>query len=172
VVTSVTSEPVATERTFVADDEVHRDLDADTEALPSITLEIFDGNVPAVTDTSECLCMVEGRVYAFGAPQFETLDEVVKLLEICVEKYAAPEFPHDSVTMFVSLRSIGRVVPFARVDARVDNSHAYATLHFEDGSQQSVRRIPLEASDDVMMLIHRILLRARSESTNPWAAAQ
>ncbi len=59
MVTRVTSEPVATERTFVAGDEGPRDLDVDTEALPSIALEIFDGNVPAVTDTSERLCTVE-----------------------------------------------------------------------------------------------------------------
>ncbi|BCQ22336.1 hypothetical protein NK8_04450 [Caballeronia sp. NK8] len=149
---------------------VEGDLDAsvvDDEARPSqaIIIDIFDGQVPDDTDGSKRLCSLEGGVHKFVEPRLETLQQVAKLLEISFEKYAMPTLSGDAIA-FVSVRAVDGVVPFARIDGRVDNGYRYASLQFADGSSQTSRPEVVSPHDDVTVLIHRIVAHAQTRASN------
>ena len=135
-------------------------VDDEMEPSSAVIIDIFDGQVPDDTDASKRLCRLEGGVVG---PRLETLQEVSKLLEISIEKYAVPTLSDESITAFVSVRSMDKVVPFARIDGWVDNGYLDATMHFADGSAQTIRRAAVASEADVMMLIYRIVLLAQRE---------
>ncbi|SAK91453.1 hypothetical protein AWB78_04924 [Caballeronia calidae] len=149
----------------VDDNSQTSDVDDEMGPFPTIIVDISDGKVLDDTDASKRLCSLEGGVQVFDRPRLETLDEVAKLLEISIEKYAVPTLSDESMTVFVLVCSTEKAVPFARFDVNVDNGQAYATLHCDDGFRQSVKRVAVHPYDDVLTLIHRIMLCARSEPT-------
>ncbi|KXV15625.1 hypothetical protein CR51_02130 [Caballeronia megalochromosomata] len=142
------------------------DVDDEMGPSPVIIIDIFDGKVPDDTDASRRLCSLEGGVHMFVGPRLETLQQVAKLLEICVEKYAVPTLSGDAITAFVSLRTADGVIPFARIDGRVDNGYLYASLQFADVSSQTSRPEAVTAHDDVTVLIHRIVAHAQTQASN------
>jgi hypothetical protein len=87
------------------------DVDDEVAQTPAIIVDIFDGNELDDTDASKRLCRLKGGVEVLGKPRMETLEEVAKLLEISIEKYAVPTLSGESTTAFVSLRAMDGVSP-------------------------------------------------------------
>ncbi|MDR5765898.1 MULTISPECIES: hypothetical protein [unclassified Caballeronia] len=150
---------------------VEGDLDAsnvDDEMgpLPAIIVDIFDGQVPDDTNTSRRICSLEGGLRVVSGPRLDTLQEGARLLEISIERYAVPTLSGDAITAFVSIRAMDGVVPFMRIDGRVDDGYLYANIQFADGSEQSIQRAAVISHDDVTVLIHRIVAHAQTQAPN------
>jgi hypothetical protein len=120
----------------------------------------YDGDLAALTH----LCDIEGSVVPEDRPPFSPLEETLRVLEMCADKYSTPRPADDRFTVFIG-RKTGRteLEPLVRLDVCARNGYASASVLSTNGPRWDTERVRYAADDDVVTIVGKILKGLRND---------
>ncbi|WP_207001338.1 hypothetical protein [Trinickia mobilis] len=129
------------------------------------TIAMYDVECDGDLTTLTHFRHVENSALPCDRPLFSTLEEPLKVLEMCVEKWSTP-CPSDCMTVFIgrSGRAGAEVEPLARFDVTARNGLACASVMREDGPAVNtgpVRYLPDDDKAAIVLKILDVLVRGR-----------
>ena len=126
-----------------------------------LKIAIYDGDFFGRMEELTLICVIEGGVEVHDRPSFDTLEETLRVLEICEDRYAVPQLIGPCFTVFVGRMSDAVVTPLARLDGYAHNGEATATVMSEtpNWTTDPVRYDP---NDDAVEIVRKILAGQRA----------
>jgi hypothetical protein len=131
-------------------------MNRDDETL--LTITFFDGEYMGDDALLTYICEVEGSVVPDSRPPFTLLQETMKVLEICADRYSAVRPSGDCFTVIIGRKAAGTEGdPLVRLDGYACNGYASASVlssHAPCSDMEPVRYLP---DDDVVTIAYKIL---------------
>ena len=113
----------------------------------------YTGDASALT----YLCDIEGSVTPGGRPPFTALEETLRVLAMCAERYSTPSLAEPALTVFIGSKKRGRTTPLARLDVLLHDGLARASIVRDDAPRVSTEPVPVDSDDDVATVVRKIL---------------
>ncbi|SDD96524.1 hypothetical protein [Paraburkholderia lycopersici] len=120
-----------------------------------LTITIYDGEIVA-PDSLVHLCDVEGSAEAYDRPPFTALEEALRVLEMCSDRYSTPHLSGTGFTVFIGNKEGLEVTPLVRLDGYAHNGYASAGIV---GAGPRFDTVPAKYApdDDVVEIVRKIL---------------
>lgn len=121
-----------------------------------LTISIYDGEFYGDMQELTHLCDVEGSAEPYDRPPFSVLEEALRVLEMCEERYSTPPLTGTGFTVFVCSKHGVEVTPLLRLDGYARNGWASAGVV---GQAPSWNTEPAEyvVDDDVVTIVRKLL---------------
>ena len=126
-----------------------------------LRIEFYEGEHGAIPDESALMCVVEGYCFPYGRPLFELFEEAVRVLDLCRDKYAAPNMVGTFLTVRISRkwRETANTL-LARLDVRIANGMAEARIFGATLPQYETNRSLVVDEDHHVVTIVADILRS------------
>jgi hypothetical protein len=122
-----------------------------------LTIAFYDGEYDGDMAPLVHICDIEGSAVTYGRPPFSVLEETMRVLEMCADKYSAPRPLSDYFTVFVG-RKIGAEIPqLARLDIVAQNGNVRASIMSADSPRIDTESVPYTVDDDVVTIACKVL---------------
>ncbi|WP_143810938.1 hypothetical protein [Paraburkholderia piptadeniae] len=122
-----------------------------------LTIAAYDGKYTGSLDSLAHLFDLEGSVVPYGRPPFSALEEALKVLELCADKYSTPRAAGKHLTVFVGRGTGTGVKPVLRLDIGIDERHAVATIVGEPPLYAHTATVDVNDDDDVAAIVRKVL---------------
>ncbi|MGF6976574.1 hypothetical protein QFZ94_005024 [Paraburkholderia sp. JPY465] len=120
-----------------------------------LKIAFYDGEFSGDVGELAHLCDVEGCVTPYDRPPYHTLEEVLRMLDLCEERYSTPCPNSGAMTVFIGRKKGNEVSPVARLDVYAKDGYVSASVvglgprtdttptHFgpEDGAVTIARKV-------------------------------
>ena len=125
-----------------------------------LKIAIYDGEA-AVADTLVHLCDLEGSAEAYDRPSFSVLEEALRVLEICEDRYSTPRLGGRCFTVAIGRKDGDEVTPLLRLDGYAHNG--YASAHVIGQSPGwTTDPVRYDPDDDAVEIVRKILAGQRA----------
>lgn len=120
-----------------------------------LQITIFDGEA-AEPNTLVHLCDIEGSSEPYDRPPFSVLEEALRVLQMCEERYSTPRLSGTGFTVFIGSKKGLEVTPLVRLDGYARNGYASAGIV---GLGPRFDTVPAKYTpdDDVVEIVRKIL---------------
>ena len=134
-----------------------------------LEISVYDGEFLGEMSAVSKICVVEGRVTPYNRAPFSTLEEALRLLEMCAEKYATPPPQGDCFTVFIGRKGRGDedVEPLMRLDVYAHSGEATACVISRTPSWNT-ERVRYQPEDSAVSIVLRILRANLGDVQNQW----
>ncbi|MEM5366430.1 hypothetical protein V4C53_10335 [Paraburkholderia azotifigens] len=89
-------------------------------------------------------------------PPFDPLEEALKVLEVCSEKYSTPH-PGDVFTVFIGRKDGVTVEPLARIDVYARDGVASSSVLLNTAPRFDTEQVCYAPEDDVVTIALKII---------------
>ncbi|MEX3926711.1 hypothetical protein AB4Y36_22140 [Paraburkholderia sp. BR10936] len=120
-----------------------------------LQITIFDGEA-AEPDTLVHLCDIEGYVEAYDRPHFSTLEEALRVLQMCEERYSTPRLRGRCFTVAIGRKEGPEVTPLVRLDGYAHNGWASAHV-IGTAPSWSTEPVTYAPDNDAVEIVRKIL---------------
>ena len=121
-----------------------------------LTISIYDGDVSALAH----LCDIEGSVVPDDRPPFSVLEEALRVLEMCEERYSTLPLSGTGFTVFIGRKKGLEVTPLLRLDGYVRNEFASARV-VGAGPHSDTESVDCAPGDDAVAIVRKLLELSR-----------
>lgn len=121
-----------------------------------LTISIYDGDVSALAH----LCDIEGSVVPDDRPPFSVLEEALRVLEMCEERYSTLPLSGTGFTVFIGRKKGLEVTPLLRLDGYVRNEFASARVVGPE-SCWDTERVHCAPDEDAVTIVRKMLEQSR-----------
>jgi hypothetical protein len=121
-----------------------------------LSIAFYDGEYYGDISRQVRICDIEGSVVPTNRPPFDTLEEALKLLELCSEKYSTPH-PGDVFTVFIGNKDAVTVEPLARIDVYARDGVASASVLLNAAPRFDTEQVRYAPEDDVVTIALKII---------------
>lgn len=128
-----------------------------------LTISIYDGEYDGDVSTLTHLCDIEGSVVPDGRPPFSVLEEALRVLEMCEERYSTPPLSGTAFTVFIGRKAARGVTPLARLDGYARHGYASARVVAGPGPRWDTARVPCAPGDDAVAIVRKLLEPSRRQ---------
>jgi hypothetical protein len=113
----------------------------------------YDGDLTALAP----ICEIDGSVVPEDRSPYTTLEETLRLLEMCADKYSVPRPLDKCFTVFIGRKAGGKVESLARLDVYAQNGSAVGSLLCEDSPRMDCEPVLYSPDDDVVTILRKLL---------------
>ncbi|MFM0146553.1 hypothetical protein [Paraburkholderia sp. RL18-085-BIA-A] len=124
---------------------------------PLLTIAMYNGEYDGNLDALKQLCVIEGNAVPDGRPPYSPLEEALKLLEVCADRYSTPRPSCDCFTVFIGRKTGIAIRPLARLDVYARNGYASASVLSADSPRTDTESIRYSLDDDALTIMRKIL---------------
>ncbi|MBC8750180.1 hypothetical protein OKW43_005805 [Paraburkholderia sp. WC7.3g] len=100
--------------------------------LPMLEISFYDGEYIGDAALLTKLCEIEGSVVPDGLPPYSELEETLRALEMCAERYSTPHPVSECFTVFIGRGTDAKVKPLMRLDVMAREGCASASVLSEN----------------------------------------
>ncbi|SIT39480.1 conserved hypothetical protein [Paraburkholderia piptadeniae] len=122
-----------------------------------LTIAIYDRDDLGGNPSHEPLCEVEGCVVRHDGQRLSLLEEVCKVLEMCLDKYSTPTPPTDCFTVLIKRSRRSGTELVARIDLVARNGRTNASVLLEHGECVGVESVHVDPDDDAATIVLQIV---------------
>lgn len=120
-----------------------------------LKIAIYDGEMPD-PETLVHLCDIEGSAEPYDRPPFSVLEEVLRVLEMCEERYSAPRLSGCCFTVAIGRKDGAEVTPLLRLDGYAHNG--YGSVHVIGVTPSwTTEPVRYDPDDDAVEIVRKIL---------------
>ncbi|MCG5078503.1 hypothetical protein [Paraburkholderia tagetis] len=130
-----------------------------------LTIAAYDGKYTGSLDLLAHLFDLDGSVVPYDRPPFSVLEEALKVLELCADKYSTPRPNGEYLSVLIGRKCGSETEPLARLDIRVKNGLARASIVAGDTASAETAAVVVD-TDDVATIVRKVLQQhlSRNES--------
>ncbi|CAJ6208696.1 Uncharacterised protein [Burkholderia pseudomallei] len=125
-----------------------------------LTISIYDGEYDGDVSALAHLCDIEGAVVPDDRPPFSVLEEALRVLEMCEERYSTPPLSGTGFTVFIGRKTATGVAPLARLDGYARQGYASARV-VGPGSCWDTERVYCAPDEDAVTIVRKMLEQSR-----------
>ena len=125
-----------------------------------LTISIFDGEYAGDLDALTHVCDIEGSVEPHDRPPFSVQEEVLRVLDICEERYSTHPLSGPNFTVFIGRQNGLGVTPLLRLDGYVRNGCASARV-VGAGPHSDTESVDCAPGDDAVAIVRKLLELSR-----------
>lgn len=125
-----------------------------------LTISIYDGEYAGDRDALTHVCDIEGSVEPHDRPPFTVLEEALRVLEMCEERYSMPPLSGTGFTVFIGRKTATGVTPLARLDGYARQGYASARV-VGPGLRWDTERVYFAPGDDAVTIVRKLLEPSR-----------
>jgi hypothetical protein len=122
-----------------------------------LTIAFYDGEYDGDMAPLVLICEIEGSAVPDGRPPYSPLEEALKLLEVCADRYSTPRPSCDCFTVFIGRKTGIAIRPLARLDVYARNGYASASVLSADSPRTDTESIRYSLDDDALTIMRKIL---------------
>jgi hypothetical protein len=116
----------------------------------------YDGDLTALVP----ICEIDGSVVPEDRSPYTTLEETLRLLEMCADKYSVPRPLDKCFTVLIGRKANTKVESLARLDVHACNGRASANVRCKGAPDCKTEPVPYEPEDDAVAIVLKVLLEA------------
>ncbi|MEW9586952.1 hypothetical protein [Paraburkholderia sp. DGU8] len=140
----------------------------DYDGVPDPTIAMYDVEYDGDLTTVTHFRHVENSALPYDRPLFSTLEEPLKVLEMCIEKWST-RCPSDCMTVFIGRSACAgaEVDLLARLDVTAGNGLACVSVMRGDGPAVNMGPVRYSPDDDKAAIVFKILEVLGRGHSNP-----
>lgn len=123
-----------------------------------LEISFYDGEYYGDRPAPTHLCSIEGSVVPDDRPPFDTLEEALRLLEMCADKYSTPRPRDTCFTMFIGRKTGDALEPLARLYVYARDGFASAGV-VGLGPKWDTEPVLYSPDDDVVTIVLKVFAK-------------
>ena len=123
---------------------------------PTLHIEIFDGECIADPRALPTLVDLTGSVTPYGRPPYSAMEEALRVLEMCAERYSTARPSGRCFTVLISRSAGQEVTPLLRLDVLARNGLASAGVVGEPPNWET-EPVTYSLDDDAVEIVRKLL---------------
>ncbi|MFC5431083.1 hypothetical protein ACFPTO_20090 [Paraburkholderia denitrificans] len=124
--------------------------------MSMLKITIYDGEYSRPMACLARLCEIEGSVTPFDRPPFSVLEEALRVLEMCADRYSIQPLSGTYFTVAIGRKVGDEVTPLLRLDGCTQNGWASASA-VGQGPRWDTAPVRYEPGDDAVEIVRKIL---------------
>jgi hypothetical protein len=126
---------------------------------PELTISFYNGEYMDDPAALTYLCKIEGSAERYDGPPLSVLDEAMVLVDMFAKRYSTPSPSGSYITVFIGRKFGTEVEPLARLDTRISEGPASASIVGKDAPHVDAALVAVDSDDDVGTIVRKILAK-------------
>jgi len=139
--------------------ETHTEAQHGQAEPPELTISFYNGEYMDDPAALTYLCKIEGSAERYDGPPLSVLDEAMVLVDMFAKRYSTPSPSGSYITVFIGRKFGTEVEPLARLDTRISEGLASASIVGKDAPHVDAALVAVDSDDDVGTIVRKILAK-------------